>query len=258
MSQTNANFDHRFGGIGRLYGATSLERFRQAHVCIVGIGGVGSWIVEALARSGIGKLTLIDLDDICESNINRQIHALDGVIGKSKIEIMAERCRAINSECLVTTIHSFVTQHNANSLLQERFDYLVDAIDSSKHKAAIIVSCREKRIPMLTVGGAGGRIDPAQVQVADLTRSYNDPLLQRVRKLLRQQYGFPRERRRKFHIDCVFSPEKAKYPDICDKSDGENGSIRLDCASGYGAATHLTGTFGFLAASTVLKRLSEK
>lgn len=257
MSDSKANYEFRFGGIGRLYGIKALERFRAAHICIVGIGGVGSWIVEALARSGIGKLTLIDLDDICESNVNRQIHAMDGVIGQAKIEAMADRCRAINPEITVNTVHSFLTEKNAQELLSSDMDYVIDAIDSSKHKVAMIVACRACRIPILTIGGAGGRVDPTQIQIADLTRSFHDPLLQRVRKLLRQQHNFPRQKKRKFHIDCVFSPEEPRFPETCDMEDGGGSSLRLDCSSGYGAATHLTGTFGFFATSAVLKKIAE-
>lgn len=259
MVDSQANFDFRFGGIGRLYGKTALEAFARAHICVVGIGGVGSWIVEALARSGVGKLTLVDLDDICESNINRQIHATDGVIGTSKIETMAQRCQSINPDCVVKTEHTFLTPNNADSLLTNDFDYVIDAIDSSTHKCSIIVTCKEKKIPVLTIGGAGGRIDPTQITIADLTKSFNDSLLQRVRKLLRQKHNFPRQRKRKFHVDCVFSPEEPKYPEICDaETDEISGSKRLDCSGGYGAVTHLTGTFGFFAASAVLKKLADR
>ncbi|MBC2605559.1 tRNA cyclic N6-threonylcarbamoyladenosine(37) synthase TcdA [Pelagicoccus albus] len=255
MESPQANYDFRFGGIGRLYGAQALERFRTAHVCVVGVGGVGSWVVEALARSGIGALTLVDLDDICESNINRQIHAMDGLIGTSKIETMAGRCRAINPECRVNCLHTFLTSKNVDEILAPRFDYVVDAIDSTSHKVAIIAACKKADIPVLTIGGAGGRIDPTQIQICDLARSINDQLLKRVRKQLRQQHGFPRQKRRKFHIDCVFSPEEPMYPETCD-IEGESQSVRLDCSSGYGAATHLTGTFGFYAAAEILKRLA--
>lgn len=258
MANTSANFDFRFGGIGRLYGTAALQRFRASHVCVVGIGGVGSWLVEALARSGIGQLTLVDLDDICESNINRQIHALDGLIGASKIETMAQRCRAINPECIVHTVHSFLTAKNVEQILAPRVDFVADAIDSTTHKVAIIAACKEADIPVLTIGGAGGRIDPSQIQICDLARSINDQLLKRVRKQLRQAHGFPREKRRKFHVDCVFTPEEPVFPQACDLEEGEAipQSVRLDCASGYGAATHLTGTFGFFAAAHILKQLA--
>lgn len=256
--QNQATYLYRFGGIGRLYSASALEAFRVAHVSVVGIGGVGSWVVESLVRSGIGKLTLVDLDDICESNINRQIHALDGAIGESKIEAMAKRCKAINPECEVETVHSFLTEKNASDILSGDIDYVVDAIDSSKHKVAMIIAARRLRIPILTVGGAGGRIDPTQIQIADLSRSFHDPLLQRVRKILRQQHNFPRNKKRKFNVPCVFSPEDPLYPEVCDIDEDEPRSIRLDCESGYGAATHLTGTFGFFAASAVLKHLAKQ
>lgn len=253
-----ASYQFRFGGIGRLYSPEALEAFRAAHVCIVGIGGVGSWVVEALARSGVGKLTLVDLDDICESNVNRQIHALDGAIGEPKIEAMAKRCRAINPECVVRTEHTFLTEKNAAELLDGNFDYVVDAIDSSTHKVALIVACRRLNVPVLTVGGAGGRVDPTMIQLADLSRSFNDPLLQRVRKLLRQQHRFPRNTKRKFNVPCVFSPETPKYPELCDIDEDEPRSVRLDCEAGYGAATHLTGTFGFFAVSAVLAHLAKR
>lgn len=257
MQETQANFAFRFGGIGRLYGAAALERFRQARVCVVGIGGVGSWAVEALARSAIGNLALVDLDDICESNINRQIHAMDGAIGVSKIEAMAARCRAINPSCVAKTVHSFLTDRTAGEILDGGFDYVIDAIDSGHHKASIIAACRARQIPVLTVGAAGGKIDPSQVRVADLSRSHNDRLLTRVRRLLRAEHGFPRQEGRKFHVDCVFSPEDARYPDPCDIGEGAPNSLRLDCSGGYGAATHLTGTFGFFAAAAALKALAK-
>ena len=203
--------EFRFGGIERLYGKGSLKRLRAAHVIIVGIGGVGSWVAESLARSAVGELTLVDLDDICESNINRQIHALDGMVGKPKVDVMANRCRLINPQIRIRAIAKFFTEATANRLLDIQYDYAMDAIDSVTHKCALIDSCRKAKIPIIVSGSAGGRIDPSQIQITDLTRSYNDKLLQRVRKKLRQDYGYPRERRRRFKIKCVFSPEAARY-----------------------------------------------
>ncbi|HWY78608.1 MAG TPA: tRNA threonylcarbamoyladenosine dehydratase, partial [Verrucomicrobiae bacterium] len=162
-----SDLDERFGGIARLYGPEGLARLRRAHVCVVGIGGVGSWAVEALARSGVGELTLIDLDDVCVSNVNRQLHALDGQIGRPKVEVMAARACAINPECIVHPIAAFFTQANAKELLTPRFDYVLDAIDSSSKKCLLIASCREMGIPVLTAGAAGGRRNPALVRVAD-------------------------------------------------------------------------------------------
>jgi len=254
------NLEFRFGGIVRLYGHEGFERLRRARVCVVGIGGVGSWVVESLARSGVGRLTLIDLDDICESNINRQIHALDGAIGASKIETMAHRCRAINPLIEVATEHCFFTARNADALLDSEppFDFVVDAIDSVPHKCALIAAARAKGMPTIVLGGAGGRMDPTQIRVADLSQTHNDKLLQRVRKLLRSQHGFPRREGQRFKIKAVFSPENTVLPQPC-LIDGETQtSHRLDCASGYGAATHVTGAFGFVAAAEVVKSIACK
>ena len=206
--------EFRFGGIERLYGKGSLERLRAAHVIIVGIGGVGSWVAESLARSAVGELTLVDLDDICESNINRQIHALDGMVGKPKVDVMADRCRLINPQIQIRAIAKFFTEATANSLLDIQYDYAMDAIDSVTHKCALIDSCRKAKIPIIVSGSAGGRIDPSQIRITDLTRSYNDKLLQRVRKKLRQDYGYPRERRRRFKIECAFSPKRLDMPSL--------------------------------------------
>ncbi len=257
MSDTTTNYDYRFGGVERLYGPGSLERIREASVLVVGIGGVGSWVAEALARSGVGTITLVDLDDICESNINRQIHALDGQIGKPKIEVMAERCRLINPKANISVLHKFFTEKTAEEIFKEPYNYVMDAIDSVNHKCALIDYSRRKGIPILTSGGAGGRIDPTKIQISDITKSYNDKLLQRVRKKLRQDYGYPRERRRRFKIECVFSPEEARYLEFCDTENGETTSRRLDCASGYGAAAQVTGAFGFIAAARIVQKIAE-
>ena len=250
--------EFRFGGIERLYGKGSLERLRAAHVIIVGIGGVGSWVAESLARSAVGELTLVDLDDICESNINRQIHALDGMVGKPKVDVMANRCRLINPQIRIRAIAKFFTEATAKRLLDIQYDYAMDAIDSVTHKCALIDSCRKAKIPIIVSGSAGGRIDPSQIQITDLTRSYNDKLLQRVRKKLRQDYGYPRESRRRFKIKCVFSPEAARYaePGLCE---GElPTSRRLDCSGGYGAAAHITGAFGMIAAARIVEKICSK
>ncbi len=255
MLDTKANYEFRFGGIGRLYGPQAMDRLKAAHICVVGIGGVGSWVAEALARSGLGGMTLVDLDDVCESNINRQIHALEGSIGEAKIEAMAKRCERINPDCEVRRKHLFLTEQTIEDVLDREYDFVADAIDSVKHKVALIAACEKRETPIITSGGAGGRIDPTQIQIADLSKSHNDKLLQRVRKTLRSEYGFPKNPDTKFKVDCVFSPEKAVYPEICD-IDEMSGSRRLDCSSGYGAATHITGTFGFFMASEIVKRIA--
>ncbi len=251
-------FDLRFGGIGRLYSREGLARLRRAHVCVVGVGGVGSWAVEALARSGVGRLTLVDMDDVCASNVNRQIHALDGELKKAKVAVMAHRARAINPDIEVHPIEAFLTRGNAEALLQPAFDHVFDAIDSPREKCLIIAMCRARGIPVITAGGAGGRRDPTRVRIDDLSRSGGDRLLQSVRRLLRAEHGFPGGGDT-FGVDCVYSSEPPVFP----RSDGtvcgtreRDADLRLDCRSGFGTATFVTGTFGFAAAARMVDRLA--
>ena len=173
------SYAKRFGGIGRLYGKEGLDLIRRAHVCVVGLGGVGSWAVEALARPA-GALTLVDLDDVCISNVNRQLHALDGELGRPKVEVMARRVRAINPDCVVHPMQAFFLKSNADEILQTRFDYVLDAFDSPSRKCVLIALCRERGIPVITSGAAAGRRDPTAVEVIDLAYSSHDRLLQEV------------------------------------------------------------------------------
>ncbi|MDR5893481.1 tRNA cyclic N6-threonylcarbamoyladenosine(37) synthase TcdA [Halomonas mongoliensis] len=252
--------DLRFGGIRRLYGSRAVERFRSAHVVVVGVGGVGSWTVEALARSGIGKLTLVDLDDVCVSNVNRQLHALDGTVGRPKVEVLAERCRAIQPGIEVVEEIAFVTPTNLAERIPEDADHLVDAIDSVVAKAALISWCKRRKLPITVTGAAGGQTDPTRIRVADLARTEHDPLLAKVRARLRRDFGFSRNPKRRFSVECVYSDEQLVYPsadgEVCLQKPGSGESTRLDCASGFGAATFVTGSFGFVAASRVLARLA--
>ncbi|MEW7848153.1 tRNA cyclic N6-threonylcarbamoyladenosine(37) synthase TcdA [Massilia aurea] len=256
------DFARRFGGIARLYGEPALERFRAAHVCVIGVGGVGSWVVEALARSAIGHLTLIDLDNVAESNINRQIQALTSTIGMPKIEALRQRIAEINPFCKVTLVEDFIDLENIETLVANGgFDYVVDAIDSVKPKAALIAWCSANKMPLVVVGGAGGQIDPTKVEIRDLARTEQEPLLKKVRKLLRAQYGFSRGEKQKYHIDAVFSMEPLRYPDAgegegdaCEIDD--NGITGLNCA-GFGSCMVVTATFGMVTAGQVLRRLAE-
>jgi tRNA A37 threonylcarbamoyladenosine dehydratase len=260
-SAAEVDFSRRFGGIGRLYGERALERFRAAHVCVIGVGGVGSWIVEALARSAIGHLTLIDLDNVAESNINRQIQALSGTIGQAKIAALAERIAQINPFCRVTLIEDFIGADNLDALIgAHAFDYVVDAIDSAKAKAALIAYCRDRNIALLTIGGAGGQVDPTRIEVRDLARTEQEPLLKRVRKLLRNQYGFPRGEKNKFHIDAVFSMEPLRFPEdeascSLDADERSGGVTGLNCA-GFGSSMVVTASFGMVAAAHLLRKLA--
>jgi tRNA A37 threonylcarbamoyladenosine dehydratase len=251
-------FERRFGGIGRLFGAAALNRLRQAHVCVIGLGGVGSWAVEALARSGVGEMTLVDLDDVCISNVNRQLHAVDGELGKPKVEVMARRVQSINADCTVHPLQAFFLKSNAGEILKTKFDVVLDAIDSPSLKAFLIAQCADRAIPVVTTGAAGGRRDPTAIEVTDLAFTSHDRLLQQVRRLLRQRHGFSRGDRR-FGVECVISREQVVYPkkdgSVCTERD-KAPDLRLDCSSGFGTACFVTGAFGLVAAARVVQLIA--
>ncbi len=255
--QITREYEDRFSGVGRLYGRDALERLSRAHAAVIGIGGVGCWTVEALARSGIGCLTLVDLDSICVTNTNRQIHALEGQVGREKVRAMAERVRLIHPGIAVREEIEFFTERTADALLETGYDVVVDAIDSLRHKCHLIASCRERGIPLVVCGGAGGKTDPTRVERADLAFATNDRLLKVVRKRLRASYGFPPEPGRlPFGLPAVFSTENARFPwsdgTVCDAPE-PGSSLKLDCASGFGTAAPVTGTFGFAAAAEAIR-----
>ncbi len=250
----------RFGGIYRLYGIQGAQRLAAAKVAVVGIGGVGTWAAEALARTGIGHIILMDMDDICITNTNRQIHAHDGNYGKLKIEAMAERIKLINPDVKITEIAGFYSMSKPERLFDHKPDVVIDAIDSMKPKAHLIASCYERKIPCVTCGGAGGRIDASQIRQADLSKTNSDNLLSQLRKSLRNDYNMPlADKCPEIGIPCVYSPEKALFPQ-CDGSvshqreAGQKGGI--GCASGFGSATHITGCFGFMMAGEALRLIA--
>jgi len=257
------DFERRFGGIARLYGESALTSFKQAHVCVIGVGGVGSWAVEGLSRSAIGKITMIDLDHLSESNINRQLHALTDTLGQSKVDALAERIAQINPYCVVTRVEEFIDPDNVATLIPVgQFDYVIDAIDNTRAKTALVVHCRANHIPLVTIGSAGGQVDPTRIAVCDLSRTEQEPLLARVRKRLRRLHGFPRGTKNKFGIDAVYSTEPVRHPELCvtddetseESNEGLNG---LNCA-GYGSAVVVTASVGFVAAGLVLRKLADK
>jgi tRNA A37 threonylcarbamoyladenosine dehydratase len=256
VSGAEPDFERRFGGVRRLYGDIALARFQAARVGVVGIGGVGSWVAEALARSAIGNIALIDLDRVAESNVTRQIHALDGVFGKAKTEAMAERIHAINPACRVETVEDFVMPENAEVLIGGDFDYLIDAIDQVRAKAAIIAYYARNGRALVTTGGAGGQIDPARIGIADLSRTVQDPLLAKVRALLRKDYGFTRDPKKEFGIPAVFSTEPVRHPERGSACESQTTSAGLNCA-GYGSSVCVTATFGFFAASLALNHIAQ-
>jgi tRNA A37 threonylcarbamoyladenosine dehydratase len=253
------DFARRFGGIARLYGERALERFRAAHVCVIGVGGVGSWIVEALARSAVGHLTLIDLDNVAESNINRQLQALTSTIGMPKIEALKQRIAQINPFCRVTLVEDFIDPENLESMIAGKgFDYVVDAIDGVKSKAALIAYCSANKLPLVVIGGAGGQTDPTKIEIRDLARTEQEPLLKKVRKILRAKYGFAKGEKNKYHIDAVFSMEPLRYPDAGDACAIDANSITgLNCA-GFGSSMVVTATFGMVAAGHLLRKLADQ
>ncbi len=249
------DIERRFGGIGRLYGQAALARFRAAHVCVIGVGGVGSWVVEALARSAIGQLTLIDLDNVAESNINRQIQALSGTIGQAKISALAERIVQINPFCIVHQVEDFITPDNLEQMIAGKgYDFVVDAIDNVRAKAALIAYCRDHQLPIVIIGSAGGQTDATRIEVRDLARTEQEPLLKMVRKRLRNDYGFPRSIKTKFGVDAVFSMEPLTLPET-DASCEIDAVSGLNCA-GFGSSMVVTATFGMIAAGHVLNRLA--
>lgn len=256
---SDADLQRRFGGIARLYGESGATCLRQAHIAVIGIGGVGSWAAEALARSGVGNITLIDLDNVAESNVNRQIHALDDAFGKAKVRAMAERIHAINPACAVTEIEEFVTEDNLAAMLEQGYDCVIDAIDQARVKAAMIAWCRRRKIKLITCGGAGGRVDPGRVQVADLARTLQDPLLARIRTLLRKEHGLQMQANKKFGIECVFSTEPLQQPvaGACDVDAGAQHPQGLNCA-GYGSVVTVTAVFGMQLAARAMAALCDK
>lgn len=259
MPSNTIGYQDRFGGVARLYGEQGLEKLRHSRVVVVGIGGVGSWTAEALARSGVGAITLIDMDDICVTNTNRQIHTLVDTVGQLKVDAMAKRIQGINPECRVTPVMDFLSKDNLATYLPSDIDFVIDCIDSVATKAAMIAYCQRQKIKIVTTGAAGGQLDPTQVTVGDLNKTFNDPLARKVRSMLRRHYGFSRNPKRTYSIPCVYSQEQLKYPkpdgSVCQQKSVMEGSTRLDCAGGFGAATMVTATFGFVAAAKVVEKL---
>lgn len=250
-------FDIRFGGIQRLFGQKAFEKIQASHILVVGLGGVGSWAVEALVRSGVGELTLVDFDDICVSNSNRQIHTLKQTVGQFKTETLKERVLQINPECQVNIISEAYNRETENQIFSKHFDGAIDGIDHGLSKYHLVMACRERQIPVVTVGAAGGRINPGLVQCADLSRSHEDPMLSILRKDLRRNGGLPREG--SMGVACVFSTEKPRYflDGKITSEKPENYKKPLDCQSGFGTASFVTGTFGFLATQKILEKVTE-
>jgi len=244
------DFNRRFGGVERLYGQKALDRFKHSHVCVIGIGGVGSWVAEALSRNAIGKMTLIDLDHIAESNINRQIQALSSTLGKSKVIAMKERILEINPKCEIDIVDDFISNENIETLVTPHFDVVIDAIDQASIKTSLALHCLKEKIPLVMTGGAGGRIDPSSVKIADLSLTHGDRLTAKIRHDVKKALQLKESQ--KVGIDVVYTDEVMIKPEgACEADEALTG---LHCG-GYGSSVMVTATFGFMAASLALKKL---
>lgn len=261
LTETAAQDDYqrRFGGVARLYGQEQAKRIQQLHFVVAGLGGVGSWAAEALARTGVGALTLIDMDDICLSNINRQSHALTSTIGQLKTEVLAARLQEINPYLKITIVDDFIRADEPSADFPSGVDGVLDAIDSVAPKVALLAWCVRNKLPVVTTGGAGGQLDPTALRVADVARVQQDPLMAKVRYELRRKYGYSKNPKRKFGIDCVYSEEQLRYPQgdgsVSYQKPAQQAAGRLDCSTGFGAAVMVTGSFGFFAAAQLLQRV---
>lgn len=243
-------YDRRFAGVAKIYGDDSFHHYENSHVMVIGIGGVGSWAVEALARTGIGEVTIVDMDVVAASNINRQLPAMTTTLGREKIEIMAERCRAINPRIKVNLIDGYLTPENVKEILAGNPDIILDCIDDVKAKFALMLHCRFNKIPLIVSGGAGGKLDPLKIRVADLSKTEQDPMLAKLRAQLRAK-GICKKPKEKFGITCVYSIDNPfSSADVCP-------SAGLRCG-GYGSAVVVTSSFAMVAVSEVLKKLDMK
>tara|TARA_B100000795_G_scaffold243866_1_gene208030 strand:- start:428 stop:1174 length:747 start_codon:yes stop_codon:yes gene_type:complete len=248
MTINSPDLERRFGGIIRLYGLQRFKLFQSSHICIIGIGGVGSWVAESMARNGIGQITMIDMDHIAESNINRQIHALDSSLGQSKVEAMKFRILDINPDCKINCHDSFLEESNIPCLISKKFDFVIDAIDQTKIKILLAEYCLDFAIPFIMTGGAGGKVNPELIKIDVLTKTFGDPLLTNIRQYFNKKNKLTKT---KFKIPTVFSSETALKPEKTNLNESLTG---LNCA-GYGSSVNVTGTFAFLTTAYVLSNL---
>ena len=255
------DLDRRFGGLARLYGDAGAAHIRAAHVAVVGVGGVGSWIAEGLARSGVGRLTLIDMDHVAESNINRQVHADSLTLGMAKVEAMGQRIALINPACIVRAVDAFVEPGNWPAVLPDGVDAVIDACDQVRVKAHMADWARRNRRLFLTVGAAGGKRHAHLVHIEDIARVTHDPLLAQVRYQLRRNFGAPKDGK-SMGVPCVYSQETVVQSQAaCDLAGVQGGGTTgqsdgsLNC-HGYGSVVGVTATFGFSAVSWALDKIS--
>ena len=265
MPETNYILHRRFDRMGRLVGDEIMKKLFSSHVMVIGLGGVGSWAAESLARSGVGKLTVVDFDEICITNANRQLHALQGLVGQKKANVMAERLKKINPQAQVEALPIFYNKDTSLEILSRKPDYIVDAIDNLTAKTYLLNQCRTQGLKVITSGGASAKMDPTRIKITDLAQTVVDPMANTVRKILRQEYNFPREKY--FGIPCVFSDEVPMEPVELKYDNGQG--FKCVCPQGqndlhscmhrnviYGTASFLTGSFGLAMASWVVKDIA--
>lgn len=263
--ETKYTLHRRFDRMGRLVGDANMEKLFRTHVCVIGLGGVGSWAAESLMRSGVGKVTLVDFDEICITNANRQLHALQGLVGQKKAKVMAERMRKINPQAEVVEIPLFYNQETSEQILSPKPDFVIDAIDNLTAKSHLIATCVEKGIRVISATGAAARMDPTRVRLADLADSHSDPMAAQLRKILRTKFNFPKTGA--FNVPCVFSDETPMLPVELNYDQGQG--FKCVCPQGqndfhscdrrnmiYGNASFVTGTFGFAMASWVIRQVT--
>jgi tRNA A37 threonylcarbamoyladenosine dehydratase len=261
--ETKYVMHRRFDRMGRLVGDEAMEKLFNTHVMVLGLGGVGSWAAESLARSGVGRMTIVDFDEICITNANRQLHALQGLVGKKKATVMAERLRKINPQAQINEHVLFYNEENSETILSAKPDYIIDAIDNLTAKCHLLATCRKLGIPVITSAGAAARLDPLAVELKDLAETHTDPLAHQVRKILRSRHEFPAKG--EFGIPCVFSTEIPMMPEELHYDQGKG--FQCVCPQGqnnlhscdkrnriYGTASFVTGNFGLVMASWVIRQ----
>jgi len=262
--ETKYVLHRRFDRMGRLIGDDAMLKLFKSHVMIIGIGGVGSWAAESLARSGVGKITLVDFDEVCITNANRQLHAIQGMVGKKKAEVMGERLRKINPQMTLDVMSMFYNAENSEEILARKPDIIVDAIDNLTAKAHLLNTCRTQSLKVITSAGAAARLDPMQIKRADLADTHGDPMAQQLRKILRQKYDWPSKG--EFGIQCVFSDEEPIQPVELKYDNGEG--FKCVCPQNqnnlhscehrnviWGTASFVTGAFGLNIASWIVQEV---
>ncbi len=266
IPESNYVLHRRFDRIGRLIGDFNMEKLFNTHVMVIGLGGVGSWAAEALARSGVGRLTLVDYDEVCITNTNRQLHTMSGLIGKKKAVVMAERIQKINPQIQVESMTLFYNAETSEEILSKNPDFILDAVDNITAKCHLLATARKRNLKIVTSGGSASKMDPTKIKISDLSKTEIDPMLIVLRRVLRQDYEFPRKG--EFGIACVWSCEEPVFPVDLTYDNGEG--FKCVCPQGQngfnscdnkrlinGSAAFVTGAFGLAATSWIVRQVVE-